>query len=107
MEDFLREFHLRRREEAMAERGIGGWMRRLGQWFAAPGAAKWAYGAGAAYAAVMLMVVLAPREQEVIGPAGKDAQYREIVPVESGSVEQLQQLDLRPESQGTTGEQEF
>jgi hypothetical protein len=107
MEDFLREFHQRRREEAMGERGFAAWWKRLGERLMAPGAARWAYGAGAAYAAVMITVVLLPRQQEVVSPPTQDVEYREVTPVDTEPVQQLDQLDLRPESEGKTGEQVF
>jgi len=91
----------------MVERGFAAWWKRLGEWMTAPGAAKWAYGAGAAYAAVMIAVVLLPRQQEVVSPPTQDVEFRTLTPVETEPVQQLEQLDLRPESEGKTGEQVF
>ena len=107
MDDFLREFHMRRREEAMAERGLGAWWQRFAGWMSGAGTSKWAYGAGLAYAAVLFAFVIAPREQVTEGPELKPASL--IVPAEPADtgVQQLNELDLRPTSEGSTGEQEF
>ncbi|MEM9079311.1 MAG: hypothetical protein AAGC74_01315 [Verrucomicrobiota bacterium] len=53
-EDFLDEFHRRQREGLMAERGKASWIEKFSSWISDLGAAKWAYGAGVAYAALMV-----------------------------------------------------
>ncbi|MEM9237620.1 MAG: hypothetical protein AAGB14_12645 [Verrucomicrobiota bacterium] len=107
MDDFLREFHMCRREEAMTESGFGAMWSRFTGWLSGAGTSKWAYGAGLAYAAILLAFVLAPREQVTEGPELKPASL--VVPAEptATGVQQLEELDLRPSSEGRTGEQEF
>lgn len=107
MEDFLREFHLRRREEAMqagADRTL--WQRFM-EWLTEPGLAKWAYGAGVAYAAVLAVVVSLPRGQQVEQPALQPVSLPMVAPADPTAPTQLDELDLRPSSQGKLGEQEF
>ena len=65
MEDFLREFHHRRVEEAVLGGSSVGLWGRLRAWFAEPGFARWAYGAGVAYAVFLAVVLMVPREVEV------------------------------------------
>ncbi len=105
-DDFLREFHQRRREEEMLKSGPSGWLRRFSGWFSNLGASRWAYGAGLAYAtvaALFLLVPDAPREQA----APPVPVHYKVAPAEPAAVEQLDALDLGPSSQGSTGEQEF
>lgn len=52
-EDFLDEFHRRQRVEAVAGAKVSAWSR-FTEWFQDLGAAKWAVGAGVAYAVLAL-----------------------------------------------------
>ncbi|WP_411847460.1 hypothetical protein AAFN60_09165 [Roseibacillus persicicus] len=52
-EDFLDEFHRRQRAEAVSGKGVSLWTR-IADWFNDLGAAKWAIGAGVAYAVLFL-----------------------------------------------------
>ncbi len=52
-EDFLDEFH-RRQRESMVSANEGSFVNRISSWFQDLGAAKWAIGAGAAYAVLAL-----------------------------------------------------
>lgn len=107
MQDFLREFHMRRREEAMAvERGPQGWWKRFTAWIGEAGAAKWAYGAGLGYAAIAAMFLMAERPTQV-EHSTESVRWQVVPAAPDASVEQLEELDLRPESQGATGDQEF
>lgn len=109
MDDFLREFHMRRREEATTKRGIGSLWSRFTEWLTDPGASKWAYGAGLAYAAILVAFMTGERpiEDEVINL--KPVNHQIVVPLETVAppVQQLEELDLSPASEGSTGEQEF
>lgn len=107
MDDFLREFHMRRREEAMTERGFSALWSRFTGWLSGTDTSKWAYGAGLAYAAILIAFVVTPREQVTEGLELKPASL--VVPAEptDTGVQQLEELDLRPSSEGSTGEQEF
>lgn len=105
-DDFLREFHQRRREEEALKTGPAGWLRRASAWFSNLGASRWAYGAGLAYATVMALFLLAPDTAPVQSAPSVPVNYK-VAPAEPAVVEQLEALDLRPSSQGSTGEQEF
>ena len=70
-EEFLDEFHRRQREDLMKTSARSLFMERLTVWFRELGMAKWAYGAGLAYAALMIGFVLWPRgghEAPVVKP---------------------------------------
>lgn len=105
-DDFLREFHQRRREEEALKSGPSGWMRRASVWISSLGASKWAYGAGLAYATIMALFLLAPDNAQVQSAPSVPVKYQ-VAPAEPAVVEQLEALDLSPATQGTTGEQEF
>lgn len=108
MDDFLKEFHQRRREEAVAEHGVSVWWNRFTSWLSEPGASKWAYGAGLAYATILVAVMVVPQPQES-GAGLEQIDHRVVVPFEPDppAVQQLEELDLRPNSAGKMGEQEF
>lgn len=102
---FVCEFHQRQREQAMARTGLAGLRLRMGDWIKALKPLEWAYGAGIAYAAVTVAFFLMPREAEIERSAPAPVKY-EVLPSPS-SVEQLDQLDLSPSTQGSAGEQVF
>lgn len=105
-DDFLREFHQRRRAEELTRKGPAAWWKQTSGWFSNLGASKWAYGVGLAYAsaaALFLMVPQSPDAQQLPSATnvGHEVKSKPLV------VEQLDALDLRPSTQGSTGEQEF
>ena len=105
-DDFLREFHQRRRAEEALKRGPAGWWKQASEWFSGLGASKWAYGGCLAYSAAAAFFLLAPKSPDIqqtpsSTPVGHEV--KATVPV----VEQLDALDLRSTTQGRTGEQEF
>jgi hypothetical protein len=105
--DFLCEFHQRQREEAARKPGIVLLFDRAKDWFGNLGPAKWAYGAGLAYAAVFVGALMTPKNPGVehsipTAPVNHQAPVEKKVPTE-----QLNQLDLNPSTQGTAGEQVF
>ncbi len=106
-DDFLREFHQRRRAEEARNRGLKGWWKDASAWLGERLTSKWAYGAGLAYAAVMAAFLLSAPSGEQVGNLPATNVGHEIRSVEPIQVEQLQSLDLRPSSEGSTGEQEF
>lgn len=65
-EDFLEEFQSRREEENRTSPKMSA-TGRVGAWFRARGKSSWVLGSGLAYAAVVLMIVLWPKDSEV-GP---------------------------------------
>ena len=105
-DDFLREFHQRRRVEEARQQGWSGWWRKASAWVSDLGAAKWAYAGGLAYAAVAAFMLVVPRGQEVVPSAATPVSH-EIKAHVPAQAEQLEALDLRPTTQGKTGEQEF
>ncbi|HEY1123140.1 MAG TPA: hypothetical protein VGE67_16120 [Haloferula sp.] len=105
-DDFLREFHQRRRAEEAQQRGLAGWWRKASAWFSDLGGSKWAYAGGLAYATIVAIAMTVPRGQEVV-PTATTPVSHEVKSIEPAAVEQLDALDLRPSTQGRTGEQEF
>lgn len=101
MEDFLHEFHQRRRRETVERAESLPWWKRVGEWFGDQGLAKWAYGAGLAYAAAMAVALMVPQSNPAESPAPQPV-HRTI---ESPS--QLEELDLRSDAEGELGEVEF
>ena len=102
---FVREFHQRQREQAVARTGLAGVWERLGDWMRALRPMEWAYGAGIAYAAVAVGFLVMPRDAGVEPAAPTPVKY-EVLPSPT-TVEQLDQLDLSPSTQGSAGEQVF
>jgi hypothetical protein len=103
---FLREFHQRLRAEEAQQKGLAGWWRKASAWFSDLGASKWAYAGGLAYATMAALMLTIPRGQEVV-PAAPTPVSHEVKSDMPTKVEQLEALDLRPSTQGSTGEQEF
>jgi hypothetical protein len=106
MQDFLREFHHRQRERAVVKSGLSNSFERLTSWISDMGPSKWAYGAGLAYAAIAGLMLLNPRGVQVENIPTSPVNYQ-VVPSPAPAVEQLDQLDLSPSTQGSTGEQVF
>lgn len=104
-QDFLCEFHQRQRQHALSQSGVSALVARVSGWFADLGPSRWAYGAGLAYAAATIAFFLIPRGVEVEHAPAAPVNYQ-VVPV-APPIEQLDQLDLSPETQGNAGEQVF
>ncbi|MCU0751900.1 MAG: hypothetical protein MUF86_06730 [Akkermansiaceae bacterium] len=105
-QDFLGEFHHRQRQQAVANTGIAGLWNRVTSWFADVRPSGWAYGAGLAYATATIALFVIPRGTEVENQPAAPVNYQ-VVPSPAEPVEQLEQLDLSPETQGSVGEQVF
>lgn len=106
-QEFLCEFHQHRREEAVKKSVISNFFGHLAGWFADLGPAKWAYGGGLAYAAVTVAFFLTPQTVVTESAPVAPASYQ-VVPVPAlPPVEQLDQLDLSPSTQGDSGERVF
>jgi len=105
-QDFLCEFHHRQREQAAVKSGLAGFFGRVSTWISDLGPSKWAYGAGLAYATVTVAFFLMPKGVEVENTAPSPVNYQ-VVPTPAPTVEQLDQLDLSPSTQGSAGEQVF
>ena len=76
-EDFLEEFHHRQRINARSESGFRAFFSKLNDWFHGLGAAKWAVGAGFAYAALMIGFFAIPDTKP---NAGFASDSREVLP---------------------------
>lgn len=103
-QDFLREFHHNQRMEAAAKSAPSAFVGRLRSWFSEVSPSKWAYGAGLAYATAAIAFFLVPRGAEVNTVPTAPVNHQ-VVP--APSLEQLEQLDLNPSSEGNAGEQVF
>lgn len=114
-QEFLGEFHHRQRTQALATSPLADRVNRLKQWMADIGPARWAYGAGLAYATVAVTFLLGSlalvpdREAATfpISPASHQFERMESAPMMEPAMEQLDRLDLSPATQGSTGEQIF
>lgn len=107
MDDFLREFHHRRAEESRAGAGATGLWERISGWFADQGMARWAYGAGLAYAAIVAVVLVVPREQSADSIAPEAISHPVVAPVPASEPSQLKELNFDDDAEGVVGEQEF
>ena len=105
-QDFLCEFHQNQREQAVKKNGLMNFAGRVSGWFSDFGPSKWAYGAGLAYATVTVAFFLTPRAVDVEKTPTAPVNYQ-VVPAPAPAVEQLDQLDLSPSTQGNAGEQVF
>ena len=103
-QDFLREFHHNQRMEATAMSAPSAFVERIRSWFSEVSPSKWAYGAGLAYATAAIAFFLVPRGAEVNTMPTTPVNHQ-VVP--APSLEQLEQLDLDPSSEGNAGEQVF
>ena len=64
-ESFLAEFHLRQRQDLMKRSARSLLCERAGVWFRELGRTKWMYGAGAAYALIMVGFFAWPKGSSV------------------------------------------
>ena len=106
-QDFLCEFHQKQRQQAVSASGISAWFAGVSAWASNLGAAKWAYGAGMAYAAFTAAFLLLPREVVRESQSPIPASYQQVPSLELPVIEQLHELDLSPTTQGNAGEQIF
>ena len=105
-QDFLCEFHQTQREQVAMKSGLMSFYGRVSNWFSDLGPSKWAYGAGLAYATITVAFFLTPRGVDVEKTPAAPVNYQ-VVPAPGPAVEQLDQLDLSPSTQGNPGEQVF
>lgn len=106
-QDFLCEFHQNQREQAVKKSPLVSWLGGVSSWFSEMSPSKWAYGAGLAYASVAAALLLMPREATRDSIPVSPVNYQVVPAPEPPAVEQLDQLDLSPSTQGTKGEQVF
>lgn len=106
-QDFICEFHHNQRKQAAMKSGLPSAFTRLSEWFSEMGPSKWAYSAGLAYAAITVGFFLLPRETVRENAPVSPVNYQVVPALTQPTVEQLNQLDLGPATQGTIGEQVF
>lgn len=106
-QDFLCEFHHNQRQQVVKTSGLLSLGGRVSAWFSDLGPAKWAYGAGVAYAALTVGFFLTPAKPAPQNPAASPVKFQVVQPPAPQAVEQLDQLDLSPSTQGSVGEQVF
>jgi hypothetical protein len=102
-QDFLREFHHNQRVGATTRSGPVAFLDRFGSWFSQV-SPRWAYAAGLAYATATIAFFLVPRGADIeLMPTAPVNHQVLPVPI----LEQLEQLDLDPSTEGFAGEQVF
>jgi hypothetical protein len=106
-QDFLCEFHQTQRERAVKKSGLMNGLGRISAWFSELGSSKWAYGAGLAYATVTVVFFLTPRDVVKENTPASPVNFQVVPAPTPPAVEQLNQLDLSPSTQGKVGEQVF
>ncbi|MFD2256018.1 hypothetical protein ACFSSA_04960 [Luteolibacter algae] len=103
-QDFLQEFHHNQRAAETSRSAPAAFFERIRSWVSEVSPSKWAYGAGLAYAAATVAFFLVPRGAEVETMPSSPVNHQ-VVP--APALEQLEQLDLDPSTEGTAGEQVF
>ena len=106
-QDFLCDFHRNQREQAVKKSGLTSFVGRVTDWFSDMGPSKWAYGAGLAYAAITVAFFLTPRDVVKENTPVSPVNYQVVPAPTPPPVEQLDELDLNPTTQGSVGEQVF
>lgn len=106
-QDFLCEFHQTQRERAVKKSGLMNGLGHISAWFSELGSSKWAYGAGLAYATITVAFFLTPRDVVKENTPASPVNFQVVPAPTPPAVEQLNQLDLSPSTQGKVGEQVF
>ncbi len=106
-QDFICEFHQKQREQAVKKSGLKELLGPVSAWFSEISPTKWAYGAGLAYASIAVFLILSPREPGASSIDASPVKFQEIHAPAPPAVQQLDQLDLSPSTQGSVGEQVF
>lgn len=106
-QEFLCEFHQNQREQAVKKSGLMSGLGRISGWFSDFSPSKWVYGAGLAYAAVTVAFFLTPRDVLKENSSASPVNFQVVPAPTPPAVEQLNQLDLSPSTQGKVGEQVF
>ena len=106
-QEFICEFHKNQREQAVKMSGCRGLIGIISNWFSNLGSSKWAYGAGMAYVAVTVAFFLTPHDVVTETPPATRVNFQVVPAPVSPTVEQLNELDLSPSTQGNAGEQVF
>lgn len=115
-ESFLEEFHDRQRSELLTGSARGLVLERVGAWFGQFGAMRWVAGAGLAYGAVALVLMVsggagvesgAGAIQSDISQAANDTADAEVVPVSMVFAEPMDFSPAQSQPVGDAGEHLF
>ena len=106
-QDFICEFHQNQRERSAKASRLKSCIGFMANWCSDLGPSKWAYGAGLAYASVTIAFFLTPHDVVTENVPASHVNFQVIPAPAPPPVEQLNQLDLSPLTQGKAGEQVF
>ncbi|RYD39289.1 MAG: hypothetical protein EOP85_16195 [Verrucomicrobiaceae bacterium] len=106
-QDFLCEFHQKQRQQAVKKAGFANALGQVSEWFSSVSPTKWVYSAGVAYASIAAFMLLAPKDPGAMKMESSPVNFQVVPASTSPPVEQLDQLDLSPSTQGSAGEQIF
>jgi hypothetical protein len=106
-QDFLCEFHRNQREQVAKKSRLASMISSVSAWFSNLTSSRWVYVAGLAYASVTVALILMPRGIDAEKTPGAPVSYQVIPAPVPPAVEQPDQLDLSPSTQGNRGEQVF
>jgi hypothetical protein len=81
-QDFLLEFHRRQQEQTAPESALASLWHRLTNLVEDMGSARWAYGAGLAYAAITVAFLVLPSKVDIERPVGTPASHQVIPSVQ-------------------------
>ncbi len=96
-EDFLEEFQQRQRGELLQKSSTSLFLERVGTWFREVGSIKWVAGAGVAYAAVMVAILMWPAGPGTVpdsnrAPASFEGGQSPVVPVPTEEAEDAPEI---------------
>lgn len=106
-QEFLCTFHQNQRELSAKKSGLKNFFGFIANWFSEVGPSKWVYGAGVAYASLTIAFFLTPPDVVTESAPASRVNFQVIPAPAPPPVEQLNQLDLSPLTQGKAGEQVF
>lgn len=106
-QDFLVEFHHKQRVASVEKSAPSAFLGGLRSWFSEVSPSKWAYGAGLVYATAAIAFFLAPRRAEINLLPPTPVNHQVVPAPQMPQLEQREQLDISPSSQGNPGQQAF
>ena len=98
-EDFLAEFHLRQRQDLMKRSARSLLMERVGVWLREMGRTKWMYGAGAAYALLIIGFFAWPKgnvQKEGVEPVSWEVPEQKVLHFEHDPHGKKQDVPPKP-----------
>ena len=94
-EDFLEEFQQRQRSELLQKSSTSLFIERVSTWFREVGSVKWVAGAGVAYAALMVGILLWPAGPGTVPDPNRSPASFEVAPDPVAPVEPEEELDKK------------